>query len=140
MTEAKLYALTKALMTASWRPYRVETDTSIGLADVFYHRESGCGWLELKQAELLKDGDTIRVGHPLSVHQAEFLKLVDQSMKAHVLIGAHQNSVWKALVLIPGFRAWSLVERRSLKLSDVDAGAAGLVLRRPVFEDIRRHL
>lgn len=140
MTEAKLYTLVKTLMTASWRPWRVETDTSIGLADVFYHRDSGCGWLELKQAELLKDGDTYRIGHPLSASQAEFLKLVDRSMKAHVLIGVHRNSTWHSLVLIPGSRAWSLVDRRSMRLSDPDAGAAGSVLSRPVFGDIRRHL
>lgn len=142
MTEAKLYQLLKTLLAAKWRPWRIETDTSLGVSDVFYQTDNDCGWLELKQGELAADKDTVRLGQHLTVAQADFLRCVNCTMTANLLIGVHHRSAWHSIIIIPGHDAWlSFANTKTASLSELKAGPRWItVLDRPYFHRVAEFL
>lgn len=75
---------------------RVENRLDPGMADVHWVQTGvDTGWVELKQGRLLRDQSTVKIGHPLTSQQVEFLTSVRRAGgSAAVILGVHSNKSW----------------------------------------------
>lgn len=130
-TEKALYQRLRGQLSDYGRLVRFETDMSLGIPDVwFMGKEMGdFTWVELKVGELRDSDHMIKLSHPVSFAQYDFIKDCARSgCPATVVIGITRPGLgwWRYGFVYDPETIRNMVGVTKISLSDILHGAGGL--------------